>query len=118
MRCPVEDLSAAQKAWRTRRRNAFQRAVRDLIEGREMLQAAQRVSDYLATALPSNTPLPRGYSLRANCYGEASLALEDTLFSPGCLDPLPEQGSLQQLARDLATGLLREIREATKGAEA
>jgi hypothetical protein len=97
--------------WETRRANKFLRAVKTLTRGGdvdELRLAAQEVGDWIAERSPAGS-LPRGYAVVRNRLGEPSLARDGALLSPSFAEPPADAAAIEQLARDLSTGWLREV---------
>jgi hypothetical protein len=114
------------KMWETRRANKFIRDVKVLTAGVDnpgrpdravWHLAADAASEFLAAHLPdSATSLPRGYSVVENSIGQRAIARAGVLLNPGYSEP-PDDGAIEQFARDLKTGLLAEIEAFLEAAE-
>ena len=102
------------RAWITRRHNEVRRFTETLTRRPksidELRLAAHKLSERLADAKLGDM-LPRGYRFSANRDGNRSLALHDELFAPSIRDPLPSEGAIEQLSKDLAGGWLSELGE-------
>lgn len=110
---PLPDAEKGRAIWKTRRLNQLTRAVAVLNTRRatyeERCFAAYEISDQVASGRREGVLLPRGYTVVRNKFDEPALSLDGELLGASVVDPLPSEGAIEKLTRDLATGWLSEV---------